>query len=254
MDYVLDNKNNKILVKSTKSYLSFIEEAGNLHFFLLYILLAEHTEVEEKKQSIIKDLGEEKNVAVQQLIDFLESDKSNNIFKAEAYELYFGQMAFARLVDNALSYLKEVLGEVILSRPEILKSNEKESLEYILKFESYDQLISNLTKKKINQLLYGSLKDIKTFFKIRLGINLFENNKQEKEFDMLLKQRNLIVHNRGVISQKFIDDFNLEQDLLSKSLNFQYSDLSNLNSLINEIIIEIDLKIREKFELEFVSI
>ena len=91
---------------------------------------------------------------------------------------------------------------------------------------------------------------IKKFFLNRLGVKLFDNEKDEKDFSMVIKQRNLIVHNRGVITQELADEFSVFREMVGQELMFKYDRLSIINGLINNLIIEIDIKLREKFDLK----
>ncbi len=255
-DYIVNKIGAKILLKSTKSYTVFVEESGNLEMMLLFILLAEHNDKDKLKKSLAEYYKEEdQNVVSEKFDEFLKSEDSDRIFKAENYELYFGQMAYCRLVDNALCYFKDVLSEVVRKQPKVLKSSkEKETYEFILSFDTIDELRTSLSDKKIKELFYGSIEDIKKFFLDRLGVKLFDEESDEKDFSMVIKQRNLIIHNRGIISQELADEFVSFKDIVGQNILFKYKQLSNINKIINNLIIEIDIKLREKFKLETITI
>ena len=57
-------------------------------------------------------------------------------------------MCYARTIDNTITYFKDILGEVILTTPNILKSKETERLDYILNFNNFDELKIALSEKK----------------------------------------------------------------------------------------------------------
>ena len=254
-DYIVNKIGAKILLKSTASYTVFVEESGNLEMMLLFILFAEHNDRDNLKKSLSEYYEEDQNVVSEKLVDFLKSEDSNRIFNAENYELYFGQMAYCRLVDNSLCYFKDILSEVVKKQPKVLKSSkEEETHEFILSFETIDELRRSLSDKKIKELFYGSIEDIKKFFLDRLGIKLFDNDADEKNFSMVIKQRNLIVHNRGIVTQELAEEFFIYKDNVGQNISFGYEQLSNINKIINNLIIEIDIKLREKFKLETISI
>lgn len=248
-EYFVNQVGAKIPLNSTKSYETYIEESGTLEFFLLYILMAEHSDKDDFKNDLIDHFKQDKNIISKKLIGFLQSDKGDDIFNVNTYELYFGQMAYTRLTDNALSYFKDVLSEVVIKNSNILKSSEKESLDYIISFDTMEDLINDLTEKKIKKLFYGSIIDIKNFFRKRLGIELFSDENDENNFNQLTKQRNLIVHNRGVITQELADEFPIYEELIGNKLHFTFEQLSTINKIINNIIVEIDIKLRKKFDL-----
>jgi len=241
----------KILSEGTKSFKAFSEETLNLEFFLLYILLNEsNNENIIEKKDFLKKLYE--NHGDEKLVDFLQSEKSDVIFKAKSYEKYFGQMAYTRMADNVLSYFKDILVEIIKSKPQILKSSEKESLDYIFSFSSMEELIEDITERNIEKLFYNSVKDIKKFFIERLGINLFVNNVVEKNFEQFIKQRNLIVHNRGIISRDFSKTFSNEyvKYEVGNTLGFSYENLSKINGTMTNLLVDLELAVTKKFNLE----
>ncbi|WP_405248103.1 hypothetical protein [Cellulophaga sp. Asnod2-G02] len=241
----------KVLKEGTGPFQIFTIETVNLEFLLIYILLAESSNEDlNNKKEYLKVLY--KNNGDDNLIKFLESEKSDMIFLAKSYEKYFGQMAYTRITDNILSYFKDVLVEVIKAKPQILKSKEKEPLDYIFSFNNMEDLIEDITEKNIEKLFYGSIDDIKKFFSDRLGIQIFENKITEKNFEQFIKQRNLIVHNRGIISKEFAKDYSNEHVTYTSGniLVFSYEDLSNINGVMTNLIANLDMKISEKFKLE----
>ena len=81
----------------------------NLEFILVFMLFAEHNKG-KVKSTLADTFKEEKpNVLSEKLEAFFISEESDEIFNVQTYELYFGQMAYCRLVDNALCYFKDVL-------------------------------------------------------------------------------------------------------------------------------------------------
>ncbi len=250
-DIVINKTGVKVLLRNTTSYKTFIEESVNLEFMLIFILFAEHNDKGKLKNQLVEVFKEEKpNVASEKLEKFLQSEQSDAIFDINNYELYFGQMAYCRIVDNALCYFKDALSEVVVKEPRVLKSSkEKESYDFMLSFNNISELRKALSDKKIKELFYGSIEDIKKYFLDRLGIKLFDNEKDEKDFSLAVKQRNLIVHNRGIITQEFADEFPAFKEIVGQNLLFKYERLSIINGLINNLIIDIDIKLREKFDL-----
>ena len=89
-----------------------------------------------------------------------------------------------------------------------------------------------------------------------LGIKLFQNDKEENEFNQFIKQRNIIVHNRGIISKEFSKEFSTEEVkyIEGQKLNFNYEQLSMINGAIMNFISELDLMICKKFKLETIKV
>ncbi len=254
-DYFENTNGVKIPFFSTNSYRTFIKESGQLEFFIIFILLAEHPEKNDFKQHLVEMFRkDDNNKVMKNFISHMESESSNKIFEVGTYEEYFGQMAFTRLTDNALCYFKDVLSEVVKIRPEILKSNESTTYEYILEFETMEDLILDLTEKKIKQLFYGSIEQIKKYFNTKLKIKLFEDINNENDFNQIIKERNLIVHNRGVITTELANEFEMYQNSVGKKLFYTFEQLSIINKIISNIIVEIDLKLAKKYNLQTIEI
>lgn len=260
-EYIVSKAGAKLLHRGTESYQEFKEEGVGLELMLWFIFNAQFNKEEAKKSLtnvVIKEGGE--NIISEQFINFLASNNSDRIFDKESHEPYFSNIAFCRIMDNALCFFKDILSEVIKKDPRPLNlSKEKETHEFILSFNSIEELKESLIDKKIEQLFYGSIKVIKKFFIDRLGIELFENEKEEEWFSVLIKQRNLIVHNRGVITSDLVDILPLSEKengerRIGEKMFFKYEHLSDINKLVNNIMVEIDIKLKNKFKLKTIEI
>ena len=64
------------------------------------------------------------------------------------------EMIFSRIVDNFTTYISELLRDVLTSKPEILRSKQEVRLDYVLKFASLSELISDLVDRKVSDLGY----------------------------------------------------------------------------------------------------
>ena len=246
----------KVLHETSFSFQTYSQESVSLEFFLIYLILAEHNNLGDKKK-FLKEIYIKKDddKVDKALLAFIESEKSDLIFSLKTHESYFGQMAYTRIADNTLCYFKDLIVEVVRKKPEILKSNEKETLEYIFSFDNMEKLIMAVTEKKINELFYGSIIDIEKYFNDRLGVKLFQNEDEKKNFNQFIKQRNLIVHNRGIITKEFSKEFSTDKInyVIGEKLLFNYEMLSNINGVITNFISELDMIICQKFKLETVK-
>ena len=67
------------------------------------------------------------------------------------------------------------------------------------------ELISYIADKKINELAYQSMTDLKRYLSDKLGFDLFNGDAQERLIIEIIQIRNLLVHNRGKLSEKFLE-------------------------------------------------
>lgn len=239
---------------ATVSLKAFLDELHTNELLVNYIFLAQDY-IEENKGDAIERLKEvyedETNEASKRMIDFLGTEEASDLFDIRTYEHYFGQMAFSRAIDNATTYFKDILGEVIVKRPQILKtSKESEKLDFILDFENIDDLKRALAEKKITELFYKGIDDIEKYFNDRLGISLFEDQDDKKEFGRFVKQRNLIVHNRGRITDEFVKEFPEFTHPSGYYFTFTFEDISIVHLALNNFLCTLDEEISAKFQLE----
>jgi hypothetical protein len=240
--------------KITKSLSAYGTELNHNEFLMIYIVLAGKLFSENKdwmKKAIQSIYGDDKNPVMQQMLSKMTSDKGiEEIISAETYQHYFGQMVFARSVDNFITYLKDLLGEVINKKPEILKSGEQEKLDFILSFNDMTELRNSIAEKKIEQLFYGGVFDINKYFEEKLKIILFDDSDDLQILHLIVRKRNLIVHNRGRINAGFKNEFPLEEGDIGDYVTFSYEDISNLNVVIWNATVEFDEKVSKKFNLD----
>ncbi|WP_435134256.1 hypothetical protein [Formosa sp. A9] len=243
--------------KATLSYSTFLQNSGMTEFLIMFLTFAEHPEKENLKLNLEKALRKAAQASKSEiniLAEFLEKSDSEALFDVGLYEDIFGQMAYSRLVDSCLCYFKEVLSEIVRINPKILKSRDTEPLDYILSFDNMDDLIEDLVEKKISQLFYGGVNDIEKYFKSRLNIELFETIEDKKEFNQLIKQRNLIVHNRGIITKEFTKEFPIYSGHEGSMITFGFSKISMINNYLIEFLYNLDKRLSEKFKLKLISL
>ncbi|MBK7873754.1 MAG: hypothetical protein IPJ74_25395 [Saprospiraceae bacterium] len=157
-------------------------------------------------------------------------------------------------IDNLTIYFKEILSEVVSAKPQILKSQETERLDFILDYESIGDLINAISDKKIEELFYKGIEDIEKFFKNRLNIDIFKTKQVKENINRLIKQRNLTVHNRRKISKDFARQFPDLKNSVGQYLIFKFSYVSEINLVLLNVVASLDEEISEKFELKKVSL
>lgn len=251
------NKFGAFAIKTaTKSLVTFCNEVENCEFLMIFLALGNfHINKNKKyaKEQIINIFQDDSNKVSNQLVEFLKVSNIDHLFNNKTYERFFGQMSFARSIDNFISYFKDILSEIVLINPNILKSKEKERLDFILSFESLSDLHKAISEKKIEELFYKGIYDIEKFFVDRLGIILFKNEEDKNGINYIIKQRNLIVHNRGKISKEFIAEFPERKHTAGLYLFYTYEDISLLNLQLQNFLVDLDEEISKKFKLEVTS-
>lgn len=237
----------EIKAGATQSFVNTANEFERIERILLYFKVSNYSINRDINLSIkkLKEYNDELEVPY----EFIRV-KERDFLSIKTYEHSLATMMYIRTIDNFINYFKEVLSEVVQINPQILKSKEKESLEFILSFENHEDLINAITEKKVESLFYHGINDIKEYFSKRLNIEIFEEN--YGNINLLVKQRNLAVHNRAKISKSFVEEFpghGFEENLY---LDFNFDFVEKITMELYKILNEIDPKIAEKYKLKLV--
>lgn len=185
-------------------------------------------------------------------IDFIKHNPEQ-FLDINYYGNHFSKMIYIQAIDTFITYFKEIFAEIVIKKPQILKSGESEKLDFILSFESMEELVIAISEKKIEELFYKSWKDIKLFLENKLGIMMFEDEEKENGINLIIKQRNLVVHNRSKISKEFIREFPNEDYDENQFLKFNYDYVENIISALYEIIAKIDIQLSEKYDINLIK-
>jgi hypothetical protein len=112
------------------------------------------------------------------------------------------ELIFCRMVDNYLIYLRDLLALIYQTRPEMLKSSEQVTYEFILQFSTMEDVITGLAEKRANELAYKGFREIVAFWN-KHGLDLFSTSDGLESILRLVETRNILVHNRGIINSIF---------------------------------------------------
>ena len=217
--------------------------------FLFKTIVIESKNIDnEEIAQIIKDSFDPSDIIGNKLTQLFDNPTASKFFEMEFFENKLAQMTMCRIIDNFLSYLKDILTEVVILKPEILKSKDTEKLEFILGFDNMADLISAIVEKKIEDLSYRSFTDITTYFEQKLGISPLIDG-DSTFLKTKIKERNLIVHNRSVINKDFIKECKMEPSLLGTELSYKLRDFFTISSGIVKEVVLIDSKITTKFAI-----
>ena len=244
-----------VVEEATKSLINFTNEIENCEFLMIFLELGNYyinQNRQNAKRQLINIFRDNTNEISKQLVEYFQNSDIDHLFDNKTYEQFFGQMSFSRSIDNFVTYFKDILAEIVMICPNVMKSKEKERLDFILNFESIEELQKAISEKKIEELFYKGINDIEKYFKDRLNLILFKSEDDKMGINYLIKQRNLIVHNRGKISKEFVKEFPERKDDVELYLFYTYKDISLLNLQLQNFLVNIDEEISKKFNLELI--
>jgi hypothetical protein len=157
-------------------------------------------------------------------------------------------------VDNYLTYISELLAAAFLTRPQMLRSSEQVRVDFVLSHGRMEDLIEALTERRVERMSYMGMGDLATDIERELGLNLFGEDATLRRAIRIVENRNLIVHNRGVINARYLRKLPGEGLAVGDPVPLTWdSVMADLNFLA-ESVREIDGRATEKWQLDNVRL
>ncbi|MFE9562341.1 hypothetical protein ACFYM0_14690 [Streptomyces sp. NPDC006487] len=158
-------------------------------------------------------------------------------------------VGLTRCVENFLSYVSDVITDALISQPDLLRSQEQVTLEEVLQHDSIEDFVSWAAEKRVAQLSFKGLNEIAQYISKRLGLELHQGEVEWLELKKGVAIRNLIVHRRGRVDQRFIHSTG-EQGLIKGSVyEVAMRDYVRTAASAMKIVGEFDAKVAQKFPL-----
>jgi hypothetical protein len=169
---------------------------------------------------------------------------------ADEIDRFVEMMLLTTIVDKFLNYVTDLLTLLYVVRPETLKSNETERLDFILEYTSMQELISAIAEKKVNELAFKSLKDLTDYLSKR-GFELFSSDSDKQYVSKLVEVRNIIVHNRGRIGKISVRRFPEFSDKIGQVLDMKEYDTAAVYTFVSTCVRDIDNRAARHFQIGF---
>lgn len=116
---------------------------------------------------------------------------------------FVNQILLSRAIESFNLYITKSLRDIFLSRPEMLKSEEKIDITTIIESQDYQEILLKIVERKVHELSYKSLHELRKFIFGRTGIELFESEQDFHTAILASEIRNLIAHNDCVANDVF---------------------------------------------------
>jgi hypothetical protein len=135
-----------------------------------------------------------------------KSRAQGNVHQKELvrYRQVILEILITRTVDNYLVFISELLATVFRTRPEMLRSNERVPLEFVLRYDNMDDLVDALAERRVERLAYSGMRQRTEDLGRTIGFELFESESDQRRVVKLVEDRNLLVHNRGVVTRTYL--------------------------------------------------
>ena len=155
------------------------------------------------------------------------------------------------MANNFLCYLSEILQDVMNKKHEILRSSERITTEEALQFNRVQDLRAFIADRKINELSYGGLRQMRDFMSERLGVEMITADEQGALLTIFVELRNIHTHNRGVVNQLFLNRIGAGHPKFSFKKNHAYHVDFDEFVLLSRNTIEVALKLDDMLATKF---
>jgi hypothetical protein len=231
----------------TQAGMSFIDEHSRWLDFVVFFQEGRLDRLDKPLDLI------ERHEEFEQLKDALEKLNA----QMDEYRHHLGQMAelmVAKTVDNFLTYISDLLAEIYKQRPEMLKSNEQERLEFILQFNTMDELRNAVAEKKVERLAYLGLRELDEYLTAHMAFPLFPDEDDKLQAALIVEYRNLLAHNRGKVSARSAQRFPQLASLTGTRVTMSHDELYEMRQFLAHAMFDVDARAAAKFSLQTHSI
>lgn len=118
------------------------------------------------------------------------------------------RILFSSCADTFETFMSDLLYEIYLAKPEVLKSDAQVKVKDVLDCSDMQEFISRYAREKLKKLQRGSVKGFIADNKAIKSLNVFDPTRQA-EIEKILQIRHLYTHQNGVVDERFRNSFPL---------------------------------------------
>lgn len=116
---------------------------------------------------------------------------------------FVNQIMLSRAIESFDFYLTTILRDIFLSRPEMLKSEGSIDVATIIETGNYEDLIWQIVERKVHDLSYKPLSELRKFIDSRTGLDIFPTQGVFELVIVASEVRNIIAHADCVANDLF---------------------------------------------------
>jgi hypothetical protein len=157
------------------------------------------------------------------------------------------------IVNAFQRYFSSIIHIAALKKPMIMASSQTIRVDDIFRFTRHQDLVAFIIDRKINDLSYGGLSEMEKYFDDRLGVRMFDTDRQRELLRLFVEVRNINVHNGGVVNELFTNRVGLVDGFPYKKGRSFHVDMEALVALSEnamQVARRIDETVSKKFALK----
>jgi len=175
------------------------------------------------------------------------------VAQMDIHSAVLGEMLFCRGVNSFLTYLADLMTLIYEKYPKKLPSNKQVTYRFCIEHHMAGDLISALAEETVLELTHQSLDALAKYFKKNLDLVLFTKDPHLANARLCVDIRNIITHNRGIITRFFIQRNPRFMDDLGKRVMLGEEDRREMLSTLGYCARQLDVRAVEKFGLEAIE-
>lgn len=164
------------------------------------------------------------------------------------HEEFFCELMLCGSVDAYVVYLQDAISEVMNAKPEVLRSQEKVSVNDVLNLGTRDEIIKFIAGKKVNELSNNGLNGLLSFLRDRLGFSfIVEDDPCSGDVITIYEVRNCLVHTGGIVGEVFSRRLPRYSNDLGKKIKIDTTFHDQASECLTSSVRRIDQMLVEKF-------
>jgi hypothetical protein len=161
------------------------------------------------------------------------------------------EAVLCRYVDNFTCYMSDLLRLLFTQYPKALMEGEGTiSIKDVFGYSNFDSLLASLAERTINDLSFKGFGEIETYYVKRFGFDLIPDPARRQSVTFAIATRNLLVHRRGVIDNRFVAMSNSGNHRVGHRINIGERVWRELLPAILRGVHDIDRRAAVKFGLQ----
>jgi hypothetical protein len=113
------------------------------------------------------------------------------------------RILYSSAVDNFEVFLGDLLYEISLAKPEIIRSNQTVTVEEVLRCADIEEFVKFVAKRKISRLQKGSVKEFIKENPPIADLGVFSVAVQA-DIEKIIQIRHLYTHSNGIVDERFL--------------------------------------------------
>jgi hypothetical protein len=194
------------------------------------------------------------------------TDESKKLFEKEVHKYQLREYSFSshrqfvnevmlsRAVESFDLYVLTMLRLIFIEKPEMLKSEGQIDIATVFDLKNIEDIIRYVAERKVYELGYKPLHELRKYILSRTGIELFKNEEVLNTVVLASEVRNLIAHNDCRVNDIFrrriaeIKDVVIPED----GQKFELSDewLRRASYTLDSVVFDFDETAAAKFNLQ----